>query len=237
MPRFLPVFFFIALFISLPITDAEAQYRSRKKRVKHRFNAGLSLGASFSQIDGDNHTGFNKAGIRAGVRGSMYLNPRLDLVVGFLFNQKGSALSIFNEDRGNVIHLDYMEVPLMLSFRTSKKDKNKTTLQAGFTYGRLINYSVKELIRDPRTDIFFSDLAKRFNSNEFSAIVGMDHFITQNIGIGFTYSFQINETYSNPLIDSTNSAVILSSFNNNATSKVLFLKNYQLSFHILYNIF
>lgn len=231
------VLFFVALFISLPITNIEAQYRSRKKRVKHRFNAGFVFGMSLSQIDGDLYTGFDKSGIRGGLQGSMYLTPRLDLVVGLLYNQKGSALSILNEKRGNVIHMDYMEIPLMVSIRTSKKDKNKCVIQVGATYARLINHSVKEFIRDPLNDIYFSDLAKQFKSNEFNVIAGLDYYITQNIGIGFAYTFQVNETYTNPLLATTNPSALLGSFNNNPTSKVLFLKNYQMAFHIVYSIF
>ena len=238
MLRYLPSLIFSFLLFSLPSSELGAQYRSKNKKVKHRFNAGLTLGLGLSQIDGDNYTGFDKPGFRVGARGSMFLNDRLDLVVGLLYNQKGSAISILNQKRGNVIHLDYMEVPLLISFKTSKDEVKRFVLEAGVSYSRLINYRIDEFIRDQQEDISFSILAERFKSDEFSVVAGFNYFFSQHIGLGIVYTFQLNETYSNAALEEISPSVLLNPLNNNsATSKVLFLKNYQVAFRMVYNIF
>jgi len=236
------------LLLLLLVTEVEGQYRSRNKKVKHRFNAGMVIGLNFSQVDGDKYNGFDKPGFRGGVNGGMYLKDRLDLVVGLLYNQKGSAVSVFNPKRGSRIYLNYMEVPLMIRFKTKKAEERKKgrkkiqqkeqgylVLEAGVSYAKLINYSIEEYIQLPRQEISFERLSGAFKDDEFNAIMGFNYFFTRNVGFGFNCTFQLNKVYANPLLNDSTAPEILSTFNNDPNSKVILLKNYQIAFQVVYN--
>jgi len=180
--------------------------------------------------------------------GGMYLKDRLDLVVGLLYNQKGSAVSVFNPKRGSRIYLNYMEVPLMIRFKTKKAEERKKgrkkiqqkeqgylVLEAGVSYAKLINYSIEEYIQRPRQEISFERLSGAFKDDEFNAIMGFNYFFTRNVGFGFNCTFQLNKVYANPLLNDSTAPEILSTFNNDPNSKVILLKNYQIAFQVVYN--
>lgn len=242
MLRYLSISVLIALLTSLPSADLDAQYRSRHKKVKHRFNAGLVLGFGLSQIDGDQYTGFDKVGLRGGLKGSIYIHPRLDIVVGLLYNQKGSRFedkssTLYHRNRGRVLHFDYMEVPLMISFKMEKDKEAGYILETGFSYARLVNTRIEEVIQDPNQHVSFAAIVPAFNSNEFNYIASLNYFFNRHIGLGVVYTIQLNETYHNILLDNQGPRSSASAFRTDPTLKIPYLRNYQLSFQLVYNIF
>jgi outer membrane protein with beta-barrel domain len=239
MFRTLYLLFFSMVLISLSALDAEAQYRSKKRKTDNRFNAGLIMGLSLSQIDGDRYTGFDKIGIRGGLKGSMYLNDRLDMVVGLLYNQKGARFekisnNVNNRPKNRVIHFDYMEAPILINFKMEKEKENGFFLETGFSYARLINHRVEEVLLNPTTDISFAAIAQDFNSNEFNFIVGVNCFFNDHIGAGFHYTVQMNKAYHNELLDDSTTGTI---FTSDPDPEISFLRNFQVAFQLVYNIF
>jgi len=189
---------FLSLIFCLIFTHNVDAQRYNKKKQQNRFNAGVVLGVSLSQIDGDLYTGFNKIGLRGGLEGTILLNKYLDVVVGLLYVQKGSKTNseiTFASDipPNTEIHLDYMEVPFLLSVKLGNKVNHGYTLEAGFSYARLINSSVTS--RDFPDKVSYNELIDQFNSNEFNLIFGFNFLFSERFDIGFFTEFQLNKLY------------------------------------------
>ncbi|MEL6924536.1 MAG: porin family protein, partial [Bacteroidota bacterium] len=218
-------------------------YRSRKnKRNKHRFNAGLMLGNSMSQLDGDDFTGFDKSGIRGGLKGMIFLNDKLDITAGLLFNQKGSRfenpnLNAVRSDKNRIIHLDYMEVPLLLTIKQLKKNAQGYRFDLGVSFARLINYNITEIVPSGKDAISFEALSSSFNSNEFSIVGGVSYFFTPRMGLGLHYTAQMNKVYDNPDKMPTPDFNILSPASAIRKKQVDLLRNFQLGIFLTYHIF
>jgi hypothetical protein len=237
------ILFLIFGFLIIVFTpqELEAQYRGKRKKIKHRFNAGLIAGGNISQIDGDLYTGFDKAGLRGGLKGSMYLNDRLDMIIGFLYNQKGSRFEgpkgfITERRKVRKIHFDYMEVPFLLSIQLGEepRDGKGYTLETGFSYARMVNYKITEVVYDPDRVVNYSAYADDFNPNEFNLIFGGNYFFNQHVGMGFHYTVQLNKVFDNPL---ERDFSLAGSFRNDPSAKVALLRNYQIAIQVVYNIF
>ena len=86
--------------------------------AQQRFDASLFAGANFNQIDGDGAGSYNKLGFRSGVGTSFTLGHDTRspwrMVVEVAFAQKGSRVDPDGLNRS--IRLDYVELPLMLSY-------------------------------------------------------------------------------------------------------------------------
>jgi hypothetical protein len=80
-----------------------------------RFDAKLFVGLNLCQVDGDDAGKFNHPGLRAGVGSSFALGESESpwrFVVELAYAQKGSHI----EHNNGEISLQYVEVPLMLSY-------------------------------------------------------------------------------------------------------------------------
>jgi hypothetical protein len=215
--------FLLALIFCLAfVPGANAQYKGHKKKYENRFGAGAVIGTNLSQIDGDLYTGFNKIGLRVGMEGSIYMNKRLDVVIGLLYVQKGSKTNsevTFASDvpPDTEIKLDYMEVPFLLSIKFGNKTQHSYTLEAGFSYARLINSTFT--FRDFPDKVDYSQLADQLNSNEFSAVMGINFMFTKRFDIGFLFEVQLNKLYQLPedqVIEAANAS----------PPQVTFMRNY-----------
>ena len=178
--------------------EADAQSKRYKKKQQNRFNAGVVLGASLSQIDGDLYTGFNKIGIRGGLEGTIYLNKYFDVVAGLLYVQKGSRTNSNVTFAGDIppnteIKLDYMEVPFLLSVKLGSKSQTGYTLEAGFSYARLINSQINATEFPDK--VSYSDLIDQFNSNEINIIFGFNFLFSERFDVGILTEFQLNKLY------------------------------------------
>ena len=190
--------FFLAILFCLFFIQEAAAQRYSKKKQQNRFGAGVVLGVNVSQIDGDLYTGFNKIGFRGGVESAIYLNKRLDIVLGLLYVQKGSKTDTnvtFASDvpPNTEIRLDYMEVPFLLSVKFGKEDRNGYTLETGFSYARLINSQLN--VTEFPDKVSYSDLIDNLNSNEFNVIFKFDFEFSKRFKIGFLTEFQLNKLY------------------------------------------
>jgi hypothetical protein len=187
-----------AIFCMIFSQEADAQHRNYKKKQQNRFNAGVVLGTNLSQIDGDLYTGFNKIGIRGGLEGTIYLNKYFDVVAGLLFVQKGSRTNsnvTFASDipPNTEIKLDYMEVPFLLSVKLGSKSQTGYTLEAGFSYARLINSQINTTEFPDK--VSYSDLLDKFNSNEINVIFAFNFLFSKRFDIGILTEFQLNKLY------------------------------------------
>ncbi len=211
------------LFCMVFSLEADAQRRTYKKKNQNRFNAGVVLGANLSQIDGDLFTGFNKLGIRGGLEGTIYLNKYFDVVAGLLYVQKGSKTNSNVTFAGDIppnteIKLDYMEVPFLLSVKFGNKDQTGYTVEAGFSYARLINSQINSTEFPDK--VSYSELIDKFNSNEINIVLGFNFLFSERFDIGILTEFQLNKLYESNHTEDTRTA------NSPGIPTIDFMRNY-----------
>ncbi|MDY5968977.1 MAG: outer membrane beta-barrel protein [Bacteroidales bacterium] len=110
------------------------------------FDFSVIGGATFSQIDGDKSAHFNHIGYQAGVATSFPLGGhgsklRMHVEIGTI--QKGSEID--NEILSRSISLNYVQVPLMITYCLADQDYHFGGLRlgAGFAPGILFKAQVK----------------------------------------------------------------------------------------------
>ena len=135
------------------------------------FKAGLKTGISTSQVSGDNLAGFNKAGIIIGGFVNRNINQLLSLQFEIIFIQKGSS----NTNKNNLIsdiHLDYIEVPLLLKYRQSEK----IYIESGIHTSALINGYYHDLYGE-------LDSQNQFDNFELGYIIGIIYKINSKLSL------------------------------------------------------
>lgn len=126
----------VVLGLAIGKTNAQSYYEEDKRT----FYGGLSLGATFSQLDGDNFAGYHKIGLTGGAIVYAQVAPRIAPSLELLFTQKG-AVSNTEKPAINVrvndykVNLNYIEVPVMLNYF----DKRKSHFGVGLSYSQLID--------------------------------------------------------------------------------------------------
>jgi hypothetical protein len=110
-----------------------ASYQVRAQR----FDAGVFLGLSATQVSGDQLSGYNKTGFVGGGIVSLPLGKNFDLAMEIMYIQKGSRKKA-DYDKGDdtiyLLKLNYIEVPLMLSYTYKKRIR----AEAGPSFGKLL---------------------------------------------------------------------------------------------------
>ncbi len=97
-----------------------------------KFEGGLFLGMSASQIDGDAYGGYNKIGITTGPYVNVFMKDWLAIQTGISYITKG-AHSSAKQSYMNT-HLDYFEVPALANIYFGKSNISFT---GGLTFGYL----------------------------------------------------------------------------------------------------
>ncbi len=126
----------IAILAGFSAVEAQINAGDPNDSEFHLFDAGLSLGLNFSQVDGDDLAGFNKLGVNIGPIVHVNFSPNWSASLELLYSQKGAKTKP-NANNFNtfLLVMDYAEVPILANYN----DKNRLLFQAGLSYGRLIN--------------------------------------------------------------------------------------------------
>jgi len=231
-------YFLIILFTTLLSNNCYSQHRTNKtKKVKYRFNAGLVLGINLSQIDGDHFNGFNKKGIKAGISSLIYLNRKFDIYTSILYVQKGSTFPYeyplsASDNEKRVIHLDYVELPIMLSYKIRGQNNSSFRLDVGGSYGRLVNSRVRE-IKTREREFQYGPLQKAFRNVEYNTKLALTYFINRHLGFGCSFTLQMNRFYKNPVRVQQDPNTWLSEPNR----EVEHMRNFQLGIYTTYLFF
>lgn len=164
---------------------------------QNRFKAGLLAAVTVSQINGDESAGYNKVGLRAGIEGITVLGEKSDLGIGILFSQRGSLekASLTIPVR-NVIHLNYIEVPVLFTYRDWYDDAGdyfRVSASIGASYNRLINYRIENF--GNVGDIITA--AEDFSDNDFNLMAGISYYTGPHFGFTLLYSRSITPFYNN----------------------------------------
>ena len=185
-------------------TTADAQRYGSRKKKEPLFGAGVLIGPSFSQIDGDKFTGYSKVGIYGGAQAIVRFDKRNQLRIGLLYHQKGNRVESRNEpnyrDKDRIMELNYAEVPFIFYHRLTYNELNSraTILEAGLAYGRLLGTRFEEIETRIDTDPYES-LLDEFSRNEVSAVIGLSYQINKNFGVGFRSTMALKKYYVNPV--------------------------------------
>ncbi|MBC8173012.1 MAG: PorT family protein [Chitinophagales bacterium] len=155
-------------------------------------DAGLILGANFSQVDGDNLDGFNKLGLNTGGIAHINFNPNWSLSFEILFSQKGSRTrpdpDLINTYK---LVLNYADVPVAINY----KDRNRMIFSAGLAYGRLFSFA--EYLNGNETN-FPND---PFKNDELSFHVGGTILVGELKHFGVNFRYQQSLTTIGPSIN------------------------------------
>lgn len=89
-----------------------------------KFKGGIHAGVAASQISGDNLSGFNKAGIYAGLFTNIHFTPKSALQIEMNYIQKGSRKNpkpSKNDYTAYKLNLQYVEMPVLYKWLFSKR--------------------------------------------------------------------------------------------------------------------
>jgi len=189
-------------------------FSSKELKAQSPFNGGLVLGMNAAQINGDNTAGFHMLGLKGGVQGVVNFKEKWNVVLEFLYSQRGSRdLPGFPGIDGEItrFRMNYFEIPVYVEFLDWEMDDYfKMHFCAGLSYGVLRNANVEGFNHQPE------DL----NETDYSVLLGIDFFGNRHMGGGMRFTYSINNLYD-PGNNNTN-------FNT--------LRGYFLSFHTFYRI-
>ena len=165
---------------------------SSTKTFAQRFNAGLIVGPTFCQVDGDSYYGFHQLGFTAGA----YVNLPLVDQLSAQMELKYSLLGAHSSDKevreyGYLpysLRLHYAEIPLMLqynlsNFRVGGRPLDFITLEAGA--------SVDVRLRATEdVDADYQVTTSRWNLLSATANAGVHFAFNDHFGLGarFMYS-------------------------------------------------
>jgi len=148
-----------------------------------KFKGSIFTGLTASQVDGDTYSGFNRAGLNAGVGVAFPFSEKIAGQFEIKFTQKGS----YRGQRPNIgdystysIKLNYIELPLIVKYLY----KPKINFETGLAFGYLM--SSKEEFND------LTDPGSRpFYKNEFSWLIGGNYQLYKNISVNIRYSYSV----------------------------------------------
>ena len=158
-----------------------------------RFNGSIILGANFSQLEGDNLSGYNKIGLHTGFRLEYPLSDNKGLATELVFNQKGSSSKTIKGVAQNVesITLNYLSLPMIFYWKEwLQTDYYRFQLHAGLSAHRL--FSVKS------SNSFFNNATEDFANYDLAILGGISYHFSQLLGIGFQIERSLTKIYQLP---------------------------------------
>lgn len=180
-------------------SDAQIK-RERGQKKQPIFGAGVIAGVQFTQLDGDNYTGYDLPGLSIGARGVIRLTRRDEVRMELLYSQQGSRVEngtgrTYNNAKERILRLNYAEVPIVFFHQVGRQKQNRGTgFEVGFSYGRLLNFSIEEPFLNNRWESY-AEISDRFNSNQLSAVVGLTHRFSSNIEISARSNMGLTRFY------------------------------------------
>ncbi len=164
------------------------------RALAQRFNAGLIVGPTFCQVDGDSYYGFHQLGITAGAYASLPLEENFSVQMELKYSLLGAHSSHYEITeripplKPYSLRLHYAEIPLMLqynlgNFRVGGRPLDFLTLEAG------VSADVR-LKATEDVDADYQVTTSRWNLFSATANAGVHVAFNDHLGIGarFMYS-------------------------------------------------
>ncbi len=147
------------------------------------FHGGLIAGLIASQVDGDSYSGYNKAGLQAGVFVSSELLPWLDVRMEIKYTSRGARNPANDDNTGSyLLGLQYIDVPVMASLKYRKI--------VAFELGLIPGYLFKAAGEDDAGKLPEEYLVD-FHKFDLGLLIGADVNISQKIAVNIRYSYSI----------------------------------------------
>ena len=163
--------FLLYVLVLLPFVSVTAQADSDEVRT---FSFSALAGVNAAQLDGDGLGGYDKLGLHLGIGASFGLSERWSTGLELLYSQKGSQSELNPNATQQYIRLNYVEVPVYVSFAESD-----FRFIGGASYARLIDAEV-----DP-----FSPFAPGFfKDNDVCILFGMDYVFSERWRAHFRFT-------------------------------------------------
>ncbi|PKP04789.1 MAG: hypothetical protein CVU11_03495 [Bacteroidetes bacterium HGW-Bacteroidetes-6] len=147
------------------------------------FTGGFRIGITGTQVQGDNISGFDKAGISAGFLVGIPLDDYSTLDMELLFVQKGSRRNPTKDDLTKyIMRLNYIEVP----FLYRRMLKKSFGFETGLSFGVLIKNT------DVEYDIYgLMPSRPPFEKYEVAAHIGFRYVIGESSSVNLRYSHSV----------------------------------------------
>ena len=179
-------FFLSLLFLFILINEQQAQ----------KFGLALVAGTNLSQIDGDDQQGYKKVGIVAGLRSIINLKEELQIHTEILYSQHGAAAADY---RNITIDLNYVEVPIYLSFQISEyKNGGFARAYVGLSFAKLLSYNTTERFpaltaTDSEEYLPLETVSTYFNKTDIGLLAGFQVLpFSESLGIDFRFTYSAN---------------------------------------------
>ncbi len=158
--------------------------------LAQRFQAGILVGLTASQIDGDASAGYHKLGLQGGLRGAYQVSETQAISLELLYTQRGCR----SEAKDPVFFsttLHYAEVPLQWHWRVWQNGRGQAlVLNAGMSYGRLLGYS-----NDAELGGGITAALPDLRRNSLCALGGLSVFVSERAAFNFRLHHAINRLY------------------------------------------
>lgn len=158
------------------------------KMQAQSFNAGLIVGPTFCQVDGDNYAGFHQLGFTAG----FFANLPFDEYWSAQMELKYSLLGAHSSDKEvneyayppYSLRLHYAETPLMLRYNLGAFRLSFLTLEAGAS----LDFRLRAT-EDANSD--YQVTTSRWNFFSATANAGVHFSINNHFGIGARFMYSV----------------------------------------------
>lgn len=155
------------------------------------FYAGVAVGINASQIDGDNFSGFRKAGLNAGIISYIKFKPKLYGNIELLYSSKGARdVKEYNSPQVGTVpviysaKLNYVEIPILLHYQV----QDRIHAGAGLSYSRL--FSAKEAI----DEVIPNSINRRepnFRQEDINMLVSISYQLSGNLFARARYQYSL----------------------------------------------
>ena len=165
---------FIILFIGVLLSLGSA------RALAQSFNAGLIVGPTFCQVDGDHYAGYHQLGFTAGAYANLPVADHLSTQLELKYSLLG-AHSPYS------LRLHYAEIPLMLrydlgNFSVSGRSLDFLTLEAGLSLD--VRLKATEDV-----DADYQITTSRWNLLSATANVGVHVAFNEHLGLGARWMY------------------------------------------------
>ena len=190
------------------------------------FNSGLIL----SQLDGDGFTGYDKMGLRLGIRSQATISQRVNLIIELNWEQKGSRFEevIPSDGKGiknQIVHLNYAEVPVVFRFYHKRKQTIFVEAGAAISYLTGSRFPPQDIGDHPNR---YESVSADFERSEVNAVLGGGYALTPRFGLIFRTTIGITHLYYN--LDALKElAAIPVTQRNKPEAPLVLLRNYLIS--------
>ena len=163
-----PIFLFFFLFVANQI-------------FAQRFEGGIMAGAVASQLDGDHRAGYHKLGFLAGGFVKTKLKPPFGMQMEIKFIQKGSKGkdTLFNTYSYYASRLNYIEIPILLSYTYKEKFAGYLGASAGYLISAF----------EDKDSYGFEKAYPEFDKFEISGHAAISYKLTEKLNVMFMFSY------------------------------------------------